>query len=57
MQCMAIERKSFAKHEAMDIAYELESCVGVTLLCACPRSPWVGPAVGASAGGGDSEIH
>lgn len=47
-QCVAIEAKSFAKHEAMDISHELLRVPGVTLLCATPRTAWIGVGVGAS---------
>ena len=36
-QCSALEKKTFAKHEAMDIAAEVHGR-GVTLLCAAPDS-------------------
>ena len=48
--CMAIERKAFARHEAMDIAYEVSSVPGVTLLCASPLRPWAGREFGGSFG-------
>ncbi|EOD04481.1 hypothetical protein EMIHUDRAFT_453825 [Emiliania huxleyi CCMP1516] len=45
-QCGAIERSSFVRSEAMDIPDELRG--GARLLCAAPRSPWVGPSLGRS---------
>ena len=50
--CMAIERKAFARHEAMDIAYEV-SMPGATLLCASPLLPWAGLEFGGSFGTGE----
>lgn len=47
-QCMAIERKIFAKHEAMDIAYEVSHVPGTALLCASPVDTLTGPAFGGS---------
>jgi ribosomal protein S18 acetylase RimI-like enzyme len=49
-QCMTIERKAFAKHEAMDIPYEIDRVSGTTLLCASPSRLWSGPAFGGSFG-------
>lgn len=49
-QCMAIERKAFAKHEAMDIPFEINHVSGTTLLCASPIRLWSGPAFGGSFG-------
>ena len=50
-QCLALERRIFPPHEAMDIADQVRTR-GVTLLCASPMTEWVGIHIGPSVGPG-----